>query len=362
MQAAKVILDNEELEVPKNIFDIADDVVSGNAGNSITEIPHVFWCGDDTLHKRNPDYAGNAKCCVTHLVGLPKHAATHAEMPLTPYQVEFFEAVDDPEKFYNKIIKSNKHKGKFRYPRKLLAKLDEIRLFHLLKGRQMGFTELVLRIIQYYSLTKYKPGFVKILTGINVDKTKKIMLRLKELFLHIPYVVQRYVGQLHIHLHNGVMIQGSTTTEESITSETKVRAVFMDEAAKWTIVDDRPVFSGIMPIVRSNKADMFLIGTGKGPVKSFYNIWKDEKTKFLKIEYDIWYTEGNLYTKEEIQDMIDSSEEDPDQEYLCKFTTGERSIFGMLSGDDYEPEDEWLPDGATAESLSDFKMTGDEWG
>ena len=49
-----------------------------------------------------------------------------------------------------------------------------------------------------------------------------------------------------------------------------------------------------------------------------------EPQDFVMFEYDIWHTEGNLYTTEEIEQMIASSKEDPEQEYLCKYKIGGR--------------------------------------
>ena len=49
------------------------------------------------------------------------------------------------------------------------------------------------------------------------------------------------------------------------------------------------------------------------------------------LEYDIWRAEGNLYTTDQIKNMLASSKEDPNQEYLIQFTHGESAIFAQYA-------------------------------
>ena len=107
----------------------------------------------------------------------------------------------------------------------------------------------------------------------------------------------------------------------------------MDESAKWKLVDDTPVFNSVMPIVRMNGADLFLVSTPKGPLKMFYKIHKDPQD-FVMLVYDIWRAEGTIYTREQIIIMLKTTKEDPNQEYLCKFTIGRDSILGAISDED----------------------------
>ena len=98
-----------------------------------------FWCGNRKLHLKNTDYQHVARCCTTHIVGLPRHPATNHEMPLTPFQIDFAKKVIDGRLNFGDAIQQM---------RKPL-------LIHLNKGRQMGFTEIVLRIILHLSFTRY---------------------------------------------------------------------------------------------------------------------------------------------------------------------------------------------------------------
>lgn len=286
-----------------------------------------FWCGDNKLHKRNPDYKHIAKCCITHVVGLPRHPATNEEMPLTPFQVDFA----------NKVINGRNDFGDE------IAKLRKPLLMHLNKGRQMGFTEIVLRLILYLCFQRYAGSNVGIIAATNGSLAKKDLRRLALLFKSIPIVVQQWIKNSTIQLINGTVIEAFAASEEALTGDTNYKCIFMDEAAKWKLVDDQPVFNSIMPIVRANGADLFLVSTPKGPVKMFYDIHESPKD-FVMFEYDIWETEGNLYTTEEIKEKIESSTEDPDQEYLLKFTTGKDSIFGTVGPDDQQGMTEWTVD------------------
>lgn len=284
-----------------------------------------FWCGDDELHIKNPDYQHTACCCTTHIVGLPRHPATNEEMPLTPFQVDFA----------MKIINGRLKFGD------AIAQMRKALLIHLNKGRQMGFTEIVLRVILHLCFTRYKGANVGIIAATNGSLAKKDLRRLARLFKAIPGVVEQWIKNNTLRLVNGTVIEAFAASEEALTGDTKYKCIFMDEAAKWKLVDDTPVFNSILPIVRTNGADLLLVSTPKGPVKMFYAIEEDPQD-FELHEYNIYHAVGNLYTKEEVEDMIASSKEDPEQEYLCKYKVGKDSIFGTISVDDQQGKTEWV--------------------
>ena len=294
-----------------------------------------FWCYDDHLHERMPNYRENG-CCFTHTVGLPRIPKTGEELPLTEYQIEFAEIVINNRRNYH-----------------------EARKYHLNKGRQMGFTEIVLRVIQYLCLHEYAGYKVGIIAATNGDLAKKDLRRFERLFRYVQPLVKQWRTNNKMILNTGTEIEAFRASEEAITGDTFYKGIFMDEAAKWKNRDDKPLFNSIMPIINLNGADLYLVSTPKGPVKTFYeihkkprdfiklvyDIWRTEgnlythdgillvlnrpkgpvKTfyeihkkprDFIKLVYDIWRTEGNLYTHDEIQYMIDNATEDPNQEYL----------------------------------------------
>ena len=271
-----------------------------------------FWCGNTTIHTEKPETYSEEYCCFTHVVGLPVHPATHQAMPLTPFQVECI----------NAIIKATTKP----------QDMDEIEwlrlphLFHILKGRQMGFTEIILRIIQYFCFNRYAGQNIGIMAATNGKLAEKDLRRFYKLFDNIPSTISIGLKNKKVILTNGCIVEAFAASEESMTGDTKYACLMMDESGKWRLVDDTPVFNSVMPIMRSNGADFFVISTPKGPVKMFYKIHKDPQD-FVMLKYDIWRSEGNLYTTEQIKNMLASTKEDPDQEYLCKFTHGESAIF-----------------------------------
>ena len=211
-------------------------------------------------------------------------------------------------------------------------------MYHILKGRQMGFTEIVLRLIQYFCFNRYAGKNVGIMAATNGKLAAKDLRRFSRLFRNIPHVVSQTIKSNTIKLTNGVIIEAFPASEEAVTGDTNYACIFLDESAKWKLVDDTPVFNSIMPIIRANGADLFLVSTPKGPLKMFYTIWANkEDEEFLKLEYDIWRTEGNLYTKLQIDEMISSTTGDANQEYLCKFTVSDKSIFNIVLDEDREP-------------------------
>ena len=283
------------------------------------KIPLKFWCGDDKLHLSKSYEPKNAKCCLTHLVGLPEHPSTGIISSLTPFQVEF----------YNEIQKAvSKPNGTDEIEWKKLA-----HKFHVLKGRQMGFTEIVLRIIQYYCFNRYAGYKVGIIAGTTGALAMKDLRRFYSLFNNIKYTLEskEFKGNT-ITLINGTLIEAFKASEEALTGDTKFKCIFMDEAAKWKTLDDTPVFNSVMPIVRSNGSDLFLVSTPKRPIKMFYKIY-NKPQDFVMLKYDIWRSEGNLYSKEQIQNMLETAQEDPNQEYLCKFVLGKNAALGPVTDD-----------------------------
>lgn len=277
-----------------------------------------FWCGNFTLHENDKDYQHTARCCTTHIIGLPRHPATNEEMPLTPYQIDFASHVINGRKNFGNTIQEQARKPL---------------LIHLNKGRQMGFTEIALRIILHLSFSRYAGSNIGIIAATNGNLAKKDLRRLATLYKAIPGAVQQWVKSNTMQLSNGTVIEAFPASEEAMTGDTKYKCIFMDESGKWKLVDDTPVFNSILPIVRSNGADLLLVSTPKGPVKMFYHI-HEEPGDFTCYKYDIHKAEGNLYTKEQIQNMLDAKDIDTEQEYLCKFTTAQGSIFGPVSNDE----------------------------
>ena len=198
------------------------------------------------------------------------------------------------------------------------------------KARQCGWTELILRYLAQQSFHKYKGKKIIIIASTKLQTTKQIYARFLGLFVNLRNEIAE-TGALYLRLKNGTEIYGVSANEEAITGWTKVGCIFMDEAAKWDLIDDQPVLNGMMPIVRTNNADIFMISTPKGPRGFFYGIEMNKESTFAKPIYDIHAGGMELYTNEQRMEMLASSEEDPVQEYLNGYTQGRSSIFGDIS-------------------------------
>jgi len=334
----------------KNSYQVSDIYNFGNTSTSqqtpkqllekLSKLP--FWCGNYHKHETNPEY-WNDFCCTTHVAGLPRHPATDREMPLTPFQLEFvyavIKAVTNPGTMSDEDWKRLHH------------------LFHVAKGRQMGFTEIVLRLMFHFCFSRYAGRNIGIMAATNGRLANKDLRRFYRLFKHILQVLKGPIKDHKFEIINDIIVEAFPASEEAVTGDTRYAAFFLDESAKWKLVDDTPVFNSIIPIVRTNGADLFLVSTFKGPIKMFYKISKDPQ-EFICFVYDIWRTEGNLYTREQIENMLATSKEDPDQEYLCKATIGKDSILGAITDDDRSDFEEW---GADDEEDDGYREDKDDW-
>ena len=204
--------------------------------------------------------------------------------------------------------------------------------FHLLKGRQMGFTEMTVRYMAWQSYGDFIGFNNGIMAGNNGTLARKNLRRMAKLFTRFwKDEIDGNRGNV-LELSNGTTIEAFAASEEAMTGDTKYASVLLDENAKWKLVDDAPVFNSVEPIVDTNGADFYCVSTPKGPQKMHYKIWKDPKD-FIKLEYNIWRAEGNLYTHDMIESLIKNSKADPNQEFLCKWVIQKDAVFGEITED-----------------------------
>ena len=283
-------------------FQTDHDVVEEDTSDQIKELK--FFCGN-VMEKPN--------CCFSHKVGLPQHPATLEPMKFMPHQ--------------NDLVKQ--------------ALTDKHNKFHVNKSRQIGLTEICLRILQYQCFHKYEGGRVMIIAGTREKTTKKVMGRLRQLFKPISGTLEGSSNDLLIKLKNGSEIEGLPSNSEAIRGDTKIKAILVDEAAHFGLVDDSVVLDAIEPIVMTNKSDLFLVSTPRGQRGFFYDISISEND-YRKLHYDFNNAIGWIYTKEEMDEELKRTDIDVDQEYRCQFTSARNSIFGVItdgSVDDYEAEE-----------------------
>lgn len=201
------------------------------------------------------------------------------------------------------------------------------RLFHINKSRQIGVTELILRVLVYHCFHKYKGGKIIILAGTKEDVAEENMHRLKTMFQKIPWAIADDKNSLVLKLYNGTIIEVLSSNADSIRGYTKIKAIFVDEAAHFKINDDSVVLDAIEPIVHTNNTDLFLVSTPNGRRGFFYKIATSEN-EYFKISWDYTSAIGWIYTREKIETDLMSSSIDIEQEYRCQFTGTRDSIFG----------------------------------
>ncbi len=278
--------------------------------NDNIQIPDVFWINDTDLHRKEFERT-NGACCFNHQIGLPLHPVTLQQMGLMPYQYEFVRHI--PEK--------------------------RNRLIHINKSRQIGVTELVLRVLAFHCFHKYKGGKIMIIAGTREDTAAKIMARFKQLFKNISWTVVEDTHKLILRLANGTVVEALPSNSDAIRGDTKIRAVFVDEAAHFKLKDDSVVMDAIRPIIFTNKSDLFLVSTPNGRRGFFYDISREEN-EYLKLYFDYKMAINWIYTQEDIDRELQRKEIDVEQEYMCQFTTTRHSYFGdHFTYGDHEAED-----------------------
>jgi len=238
-------------------------------------------------------------------IGLPPHPNSKLPGPITQAQLGVFEAVDPQRRSWLIVNKS----------------------------RQIGITEIVLRILVYLSFSKYRGKKIAIVAGTRVETAMEIFERLKALFRNIPEAVQLAAAD-HLILKNGTSYHVVPASKNAINGWTGFAAFLLDESAFWNLEEDTVILNSFLPIARTNGSDVFQISNPNGMRGFFWHIWEAPSPSWTKLEIDIHRGGRELYTPEQIQEMIDSSDEDPASAYLCKFVGGRDSVLGDLSQED----------------------------
>ena len=262
---------------------------------------------EKTTHKKLVYEISNDFAEFNKLIDLPQHPSTLKHTALMPYQTEFINLI--PENIN--------------------------RLFHINKSRQIGATELILRTLAFHSFFKYKGGKILIIAGTREKTAAKLMNRFKQLFRNIPWAVAETKGMLNLKLNNGTEVEALPSNSDAIRGDTKIKAIFVDEAAHFNLNDDSVVMDALEPIIFTNKADLFLVSTPNGKRGFFYEISENEN-KYFKIKWDYTVAIGFIYEKIDIETELERKDIDVEQEYMCQFTTSRTTVFGHVNEEDYQ--------------------------
>ncbi len=146
---------------------------------------------------------------------------------------------------------------------------------------------------------------------------------------------------LQLKLTNGTEIEALPSNSEAIRGDTKIKAIFVDEAAHFDLIDDSIFLDAVQPIVFTNKADIFLVSTPNGMRGFFYDLSRQDDD-YHKLEYDYKMAINYIYSEKEIEEELKRIDIDVDQEYRCRFTSARNAIFGSITDEDigdFEPLD-----------------------
>ena len=101
-------------------------------------------------------------------------------------------------------------------------------------------------------------------------------------------------------------------------SWTKARAVLVDEACHSDLQIDEAWLSAVLPIVKASGGDMWMISTPNGTSNMMHKIMTSDSDKWIRHTLTIDDCAPGLYTDEEKAEILRTSDEDIEQEYLCK--------------------------------------------
>ena len=214
--------------------------------------------------------------------------------------------------------------------------------FHLNKSRQSAWSAFHIYLFAWRGFYKYAGKQCRIIAGTRGPLAAKLITRLRACFVKIPEVVENNGDSMYLELKNGTVYEGLPANPEAATGDTQIFAWLLDESAKWDLKDDSPVMNSIMPLVRSNHADCFMISTPKGPRGFFWELetGKRNEAEWYYYKSNIWAMEGYMYTREEIEKMLADPTMDTAQEYLNQYTIGRASVFGNeFNAGDFEAYD-----------------------
>ncbi|MGD1838268.1 MAG: DEAD/DEAH box helicase family protein, partial [Nitrososphaeraceae archaeon] len=234
-----------------------------------------FWIWDTKEHKKL-DIETKGNCCFSHACGLPTKDGL--EKPLFDYQQSIFD---------------------------ILNPLDsQIRSKYLWikKATGLGITEFFLRYMGWLCLRDdtYQNTQMCIVTGPNIDISKKLIKRLKQLFenkLGIVFSSKETVLEL-----NGCTIEAFPSNHlDSMRSLTDVKFIFIDEADFFRIGEQQNVIDVSHRYIAKSDPVIVMVSTPNAPGGLFEQIELDMNSIYKKIFLDYTVGLGKIYSFKEIE-------------------------------------------------------------
>lgn len=235
-----------------------------------------------------------------HLFGLLTSPITKKESQLLPYQIEIAET--------NGSIIVN-------------------------KSRKIGVSETILRILAHRAFFDYA-GHDIMIVAQREPQAKKLMSRLQgsdiqysgQMFdnpLLRDYVVKK--NELELVLSNGTHFWAFPSTASSFRGPDRVKAIFLDEAAHFDILEDEKIYTALSPNLINTKGDMFIVSTPNGRRGFFHRLYA-ESSDFTKFTLPYTVALGALIDQKEI-DQERRNNLLFEQEYGCQFLSTRSAAF-----------------------------------
>ena len=245
------------------------------------------------------------------MIGLPIHPNTHVRSPILPFQIDYFNAVNQ----YHKVL--------------------------LNKSRKIGATATVLRIILHGIITgKYSGHSIMVIAGNKQTIANRFLRRLKNIMKfgftdlnNIDWTYDELVVDSradHITWWDDTEIW-AMPANDSVRGLDNVKCVFISEAAFIDLQDDTVVYNAVKPNIANIKdADFILESTPNGLRGFFFDLAEgaqDNKNEYYYLEQPYEVALGTLLDKEFIETEKLNPTIDFEQEYMCKFTTKKGAAF-----------------------------------
>ena len=294
------------------------------------------------------------------MIGYPLSRLTNTQVPMTPYQIQYQDAIDT----YHKVI--------------------------INKSRKIGATESVNRGIAKNVFGRYKEHDIMTVAGNQLSVAREIILRFDELFQDkmqpdgLRYAFKE-PGKDGNKWHHDELIRKSAVhsqmpliefrndtrlfafaasksgQSQSFRGPDDVICIFLSEAAHVGMVEDAPLITALAPnLANRDDADFIMESTPNGKRGFYFAYWEAMLDKLrekygvvkvgeeMKLLEQLWAdkdpqrllyyplqwdcSEGIKYgvlSEQYIQDQIEDPEVDHEQEYFCKFTTTQSAALDL---------------------------------
>jgi hypothetical protein len=278
-------------------------------------------------------------------IGLPLNRNTNLPQPLTPYQIEYYYAIEK----YHKVIVN--------------------------KSRKIGATEAAVRSISFNVFHKYVGHDVMVVAGNELRIAREILIRFDELFYDKKSgyaMIDEYGNKWRrdelirkvklgnspeIEFHNDTRIMAyaasKSTKRQSFRGADDVACIFVSEAAHTGMKGDHAIMTALEPnLANRDDGDFILESTPNGKRGFFWDYWKatmiplrkrfntqDDwkvirglKTNNISLDWYplMWdYNQGIKYkvlSAKYLESQKKSPKLDFRQEYCCDFTSNYSSF------------------------------------